>query len=60
MSKYKCECGKEKEHVGSVSIKVIDGEVRHDVKCECGKYMALADKKVGMPSFKSNRWGQVR
>jgi hypothetical protein len=59
MSKYKCECGKER-NVGSVSIRVIDGEVRHDVKCECGKYMTLAEKKVGMPSFKRNRWGQVR
>lgn len=60
MSKYKCECGIEKDHKGEVSIKVIDGEVRHDVKCECGKYMELFEKKVGVPSFKSNRWGQVR
>ena len=60
MSKYKCECGKTVDHKGSVSIKVVDGKVRHDVKCECGKYMELAEKKVGMPSFKSNRYGQVR
>ena len=58
MSEYKCECGKTKD-VGSVSIKVIDGEVRHDVTCECGKYMALTEKKTGMPSFRSNRYGQV-
>jgi len=60
MSKYKCECGIEKDHKGGVSIKVIDGKVQHDVKCDCGKYMELAEKRVGMPSFKSNRYGQVR
>ena len=59
MSKYKCECGKESE-VSGVTIKVIDGVVRHDVKCECGKYMDLLDKKSGVPSFRSNRYGQVR
>ena len=59
MSKYKCECGKESE-VSGVTIKVIDGAVRHDVKCECGKYMELLDKKSGVPSFRSNRYGQVR
>jgi len=60
MSKYKCECGKTADITGSVTIKVIDGAVRHDVKCDCGKYMTLAEKRKGMPSFKSNRYGQVR
>lgn len=60
MSKYKCECGKVVDWTSSVTIKVIDGVVRHDVKCECGEYMTLAEKRKGMPSFKSNRYGQVR
>jgi len=60
MSKYKCECGKTEDVTSGVTIKVIDGQVRHDVKCECGKYMTLAEKKEGMPSFKSNKYGQVR
>ena len=60
MSKYKCECGKTADITGGVTIKVIDGEVRHDVKCECGEYMTFAEKRKGMPSFKSNRYGQVR
>jgi len=59
MSKYKCKCGKTAE-VQSVSIRVIDGEVRHDVPCECGEYMTPTEKKTGMPSFKSNKYGQVR
>jgi len=59
MSKYKCECGETKD-VSGVTIKVIDGAVRHDVKCDCGKYMELTEKKTGVPSFRSNRYGQVR
>jgi len=59
MSKYKCECGEAKD-VSGVTIKVIDGAVRHDVKCDCGKYMELTEKKTGVPSFRSNRYGQVR
>jgi len=43
-----------------VTIKVIDGAVKHDVKCDCGEYMELVDKKTGIPSFRSNRYGQVR
>ena len=59
MSKYKWEGGETSE-VSGVTIKVIDGTVRHDVKCDCGKYMELVDKKSGVPSFRSNRYGQVR
>jgi hypothetical protein len=59
MSKYKCECGETKD-VSGVTIKVIDGAVRHDVKCDCGKYMEPTEKKTGVPSFRSNRYGQVR
>lgn len=60
MSEYRCECGETKEESTGVTIKVIDGEVRPDVRCQCGKYMTLAAPKEGMPSFSSNRWGQVR
>mgnify|MGYP003680146847 CR=1 len=60
MSKYKCECGEAREESAGVTIKVIDGEVRQDVMCQCGKYMTLENPKKGVPSFSSNRWGQVR
>lgn len=59
MSKYKCECGEVREEPRGVTIKIIDGEVRHDVQCSCGKYMEPTDKKAGVPNFTSNRWGQV-
>ena len=58
MPDYKCPCGETKE-VSGVSIKFVDGEARHDVKCSCGKYMELSNPKSGAPSFRSNRWGQV-
>jgi hypothetical protein len=58
MAKYKCECGGEKDASG-VKIKFVDGKVRHEIACECGKYMELANPKTGAPSFRSNRYGQV-
>lgn len=59
MASYKCECGSEKDATG-VRIRIIDGEARHDIKCdECGKYMDISNPKSGVPSFRSNRYGQV-
>ena len=53
-----CEEKHEEEKSG-VSIKFIDGAVRHDIKCECGEYMTLKDPKSGMPSFgRMNSLGQ--
>ncbi|MDG1949216.1 MAG: hypothetical protein P8J32_00125 [bacterium] len=60
MSKYRCKCGEEETRSTGVRIRIIDGEVRHDVQCKCGKYMENTEPKTGFPSFKSNRWGQVR
>ena len=59
MAKYKCECSDDIVDASSVKIKFIDGEVRHDIKCPCGKYMDLHNPKSGAPSFRSNRYGQV-
>jgi len=51
MAKYKCECGEEKEASG---VKI------NEITCDkCGEYMELANPKVGAPSFRSNRYGQV-
>ena len=60
MAKFICsKCDREQEG-HNVSIKVIEGEVRHDIKCdECGGYMTPKTTKVGMPSFRSTRYGQV-
>lgn len=58
MAKYKCECGETKE-ASSVSIKIGEDGAYYDLKCECGKYMELANPKSGAPSFRSNRYGQV-
>lgn len=44
----------------NVSIKIIDGEARHDIKCdECGSHMNNNQPKTGVPSFRSDRWGGV-
>ena len=60
MAKFICnECAHEQEG-HNVSIKVVDGEVRHSISCdECSGSMTLKDPKSGAPSFRSNRWGQV-
>lgn len=58
MATYKCSCGEEKEASG-VRIRFVDDKVRHDIKCECGEYMEIANPKSGVPSFRSNRYGQV-
>ena len=59
MADYKCECGSEKDAT-SVRIRIIDGEARHDIKCdECGKYMEFANPKSGVPSFKRDSHGRV-
>jgi len=60
MAKFICnDCSHEQEG-RNTSIKILDGEARHDIKCdECGGYMNLKEPKSGMPSFKANRWGQV-
>ena len=42
-----------------MSIKIVDGTAKHDIKCPCGKYMELKAPKSGAPSFRSNRYGQV-
>jgi hypothetical protein len=58
MANYICGCGKEDSRSG-VSIKFIDGAVRHDIKCECGEYMTLKDPKSGMPKLgRMNSLGQ--
>jgi len=60
MSKYICsKCDHEQEG-RSVTIRVVDGEVRRDIKCDkCDNEMDLKEPKSGVPSFRSNRWGQV-
>jgi hypothetical protein len=61
MADYKCEvCGDVVEKTG-VTIRYIAGKgAIHDVQCEeCGEYMELANPKSGVPSFRSNRYGQT-
>ena len=41
MSKYKCPCEKEVKETSGVTIRIIDGQARVDIKCSCGKYMDL-------------------
>ena len=62
MPDYKCECNNEVTNKNNVTIKYIDGHgIIHDIKCDdCGKYMKLANPKVGVAGFSSNKWGQVR
>jgi len=59
MANYICKCCDHEESTSGVSIRVIDGAVRYDIKCPCGEYMDLKDPKSGAPSFRSNRYGQV-
>ena len=60
MAKFICsDCSHEQEATNT-SIRIIEGKARHDVMCDkCGSYMELKEPKSGMPSFKSNHWGQV-
>lgn len=60
MAKYICgSCANEQE-ARNVSIRILDGEARADVRCDkCNEYMKLKNPKSGIPSFKSNRWGRV-
>ena len=51
MTKYKCECGKEKD-LGKVTIVLIESKwVAKEALCECGKYMDSKPTE-GMPSLK--------
>ena len=60
MAKFICPEDGHEQDGHNISIKVIGGEVRHDIKCdECGQYMVPKNKKVGSPSFRSTRWGRV-
>lgn len=60
MARFICPKCDHKQNGHNISIKVIDGDVRHDIQCEkCGTYMKPKDPKSGAPSFKSTRWGQV-
>lgn len=60
MTEFKCpECKATKE-VQSVTIKMIEGEIRHDVKCDkCDSWMKLAVEKTGCAGFTSNQFGQL-
>jgi hypothetical protein len=49
MTKYKCECGKEKE-IGRATLMFIEGEWQtKEALCKCGKYMD-SEPLEGMPS----------
>ena len=51
MTRYKCECGKEKD-LAKATIVLIDGKwVAKEALCECGKYMDSKPTE-GMPSLK--------
>ena len=51
MTRYKCECGKEKD-LAKATIVLIDGKwVTKEALCECGKYMDSKPTE-GMPSLK--------
>jgi len=51
MTRYKCECGKEKD-LAKATIVFIDGKwVAKEALCECGKYMDSKPTE-GMPSLK--------
>ena len=51
MAEYKCECAEHEVECRSVVIKMVDGVATHDIKCPCGKYMKLANPKVGVASL---------
>jgi hypothetical protein len=51
MAEYKCECGEHELECSGVVIRVIDGKVRHDIKCPCDKYMELSNPKTGIASL---------
>ena len=51
MTKYKCECGKEKD-LAKATIVLIDSKwVAKEALCECGLYMD-SEPTEGMPSLK--------
>jgi hypothetical protein len=51
MTKYSCECGKEKD-LGKVTIVLIESKwVAKEAECECGLYMD-SEPEEGMPSLK--------
>ena len=59
---FKCKCSPKEEHkISNVTIKLIDGAIRHDVQCEkCDEYMELAHPKSGeCAGFTSNNIGQL-
>ena len=59
MANYICGCCDHEDSKTGVSIKMIDGKARHDIKCPCGKYMELKDPKSGVASFKRDSHGRV-
>jgi len=59
MANYICKCCEHEESKSGVTIKFGNDGAYHDIKCKCGEYMELKDPKVGAPSFRSNRYGQV-
>jgi len=60
MAQYKCSCSDDIVDATGVRIRFIDGEARHDIKCEkCGEYMDVANPKTGVPSLgRMNKLGQ--
>ena len=60
MAEYKCKCNDEIVNKSGVTIKFVEGKgAVHDVKCECGEFIELANPKSGAPSFRSNKYGQT-
>ena len=59
MADYICTCSDHTQSKTGVSIRMIDGKARHDIKCPCGEYMELKDPKEGVPSFKRDSHGRV-
>lgn len=60
MAEYKCECAEHEIECASVVIRMIDGKATHDIKCPCGKYMELANPKLGeCANFGSDGMGRV-
>ena len=60
MADYKCECDEHELECSNVVIRIIEGKATHDIKCPCGKYMKLANPKLGVASFGSDSMGRVR
>ena len=60
MAEYKCKCNDKVVEKSGVTIKYIEGKgAVHDIKCQCGEFMTLANPKTGVAGFRANKYGQT-